>query len=45
MTFDQLRSDLADLAQEATIVDLRDRSLAVSRRIGVGAPSSSAAPP
>jgi len=35
MTFDQLRSDLADLAQEVTIVDLRGRSLAASRRIGV----------
>jgi hypothetical protein len=35
MTFDQLRSDLADLAQEVSIVDLRDRSIATSRRTAI----------
>ncbi|MGW4464513.1 hypothetical protein [Micromonospora sp. NPDC004704] len=35
MNMDRLRSDLADLAEEVAPVDLRDRTLRTSRRIGV----------
>jgi Tol biopolymer transport system component len=35
MNMDRLRTDLADLAEEATPVDLRDRALRTSRRLGV----------
>ncbi|MFK3982608.1 hypothetical protein ACI2K4_19805 [Micromonospora sp. NPDC050397] len=35
MNLDRLRNDLADLAEEAAPVDLRDRALRTSRRIGV----------
>ncbi|GAA4568355.1 hypothetical protein GCM10023176_22570 [Micromonospora coerulea] len=35
MNHDRLRLDLADLADEATPVDLRDRALRTSRRLGI----------
>ncbi|MGR6316403.1 hypothetical protein Q2K19_11050 [Micromonospora soli] len=35
MNHDRLRFDLADLAEEVTPVDLRDRALRTSRRLGV----------
>ncbi|MEV4627532.1 hypothetical protein AB0J90_14700 [Micromonospora sp. NPDC049523] len=35
MNMDRLRSDLADLAEEVAPVDLRDRTLRTSRRIGI----------
>lgn len=33
--FDQLRADLVDLAEDVTIVDLRDRTLRTSRKLGI----------
>ena len=35
MNDDRLRLDLTDLADEVTPVDLRDRALRTSRRIGI----------
>ncbi|SIN27955.1 hypothetical protein [Micromonospora cremea] len=35
MNDERLRSDLTDLAEEVTVVDLRDRSLRTSRRLGL----------
>ncbi|RLP95888.1 WD40 repeat domain-containing protein [Micromonospora sp. CV4] len=35
MNHDRLRFDLTDLAEEVTVVDLRDRSLRTSRRLGL----------
>ena len=35
MNEDRLRFDLADLADEVTPVDLRDRALRTSRRLGI----------
>ncbi len=33
--FDQLRADFADLSEDVTIVDLRDRTLRTSRKLGI----------